>query len=207
MCSVKRDDMPSDELNELLTKAREGSREAYLTLVSRYTPLILSMLTAVPVHDLTAQETEDLREEAERKLLDAVYTYDMTQNEVTFGLYAKVCIHNALVSELRRIEAARRVTVIPLEELDALDDHTLTGLSAGDDPARVAAERERYEELCRRIRTELSPLENRIWWAYLSGQTVGEIAASMKRSEKSVHNAVYRIRCKLRRALAESEKN
>ena len=55
-----------------------------------------------------------------------------------------------------------------------------------------------YMELYRRIESVLSPYENHVWWLYLSGQTTSAIAASLNKDERSVQNAIYRIRKKLR---------
>lgn len=191
-------DTQADRIRGLILDAQKGSGDAASALRAQYSPLIAAMLNALNTGSLSGQELADLREEADRKLLDAVYSYDTEQKEVTFGLYAQVCIRNALISELRRIESLHRLTVIPL------DDPRLEGLASADDPARRAAERERYEELCRTIRTELSPLENRIWWAFMAGSKTSEIAASIGKPEKSVHNAIYRIRQKLRRRLSDT---
>ncbi len=187
----------ADEVRALVCQAQAGSEEAVNDIRSRFNPLLLSLLGRLDTGSLTVQEVTDLHEEAERKLLDAVYSYDTAQNDVTFGLYAQVCIHNALVSELRRINASHRVSVIPL------DDPAVAGLASGDNPARRAADRDRYEQLVRTIRTELSEYENRIWWAYMAGSAVSEIAAAVGKPEKSVHNAIYRIRQKLRKCLSE----
>lgn len=189
----------SERTRKLILEAQKGSADAAQELRVQYAPLILSMLGSLGTGSLSTQEISDLREEAEHKLLDAVYSYDTTQEEVTFGLYAQVCIRNALISELRRIESLHRLTVIPL------DDPRLEGLASGDDPARRAADREQYEQLCRIIRTELSPLENRIWWAYMAGSKVSDIAVTVGKPEKSVHNAIYRIRQKLRKRLSEQQ--
>lgn len=196
---MKTNESQSEKTRSLILQAQKGSGEAAAALRAQYAPLISSMLRSLDTGSLTEQELCDLREEAGHKLLDAVYSYDTTQTEVTFGLYAQVCIRNALVSELRRIGSDHRVTVIPL------DDPRLEGLASSDDPARRAAEHERYVELCRTIRTELSPLENRIWWAYMAGTKVCDIAEMVEKPEKSVHNAIYRIRQKLRKRLSRTE--
>ena len=55
--------------------------------------------------------------------------------------------------------------------------------------------------LVARLEEVLSPYENRIWWLYVSGQTAAQIAKAIGREERSVQNAIYRIRKKLRLAL------
>ncbi|MBQ1976438.1 MAG: hypothetical protein II227_03255 [Clostridia bacterium] len=54
-----------------------------------------------------------------------------------------------------------------------------------------------------KIRQVLSSYENEIFEKYISGRPVRDIAASTGRSEKSVSNAVYRIRVKIRGLLKQ----
>jgi DNA-directed RNA polymerase specialized sigma24 family protein len=70
------------------------------------------------------------------------------------------------------------------------------------DPARLVEEDERFERLCRTVRGHLSDYENRVWWQYVAGVSVADIAEGLGKDERSVHNAIYRIRRKLREKLA-----
>jgi DNA-directed RNA polymerase specialized sigma24 family protein len=65
-------------------------------------------------------------------------------------------------------------------------------------------EQEDYEMLCRTVACVLSPYENQIWQRYVAGATAAEIAARMGKDTRSVHNAIYRIRHKLRRTIDPS---
>jgi DNA-directed RNA polymerase specialized sigma subunit len=63
--------------------------------------------------ELTEQEYADMREEADRVFLGAVSSFDTEQDAVDFGLYAKICLRNGLVSEWRHLQALhRRLSVI-----------------------------------------------------------------------------------------------
>ena len=92
-----------ETLLSLLTQAKEGSVESYQLLRLRYRPLIDASVSRFTTDVMTLQEKEDLREEAERIFLNAVSTYDTEQEAVDFGLYAKICLRNGLVSEVRSL--------------------------------------------------------------------------------------------------------
>ena len=176
-------------LLNLILQAQGGSREAYLSLQAQYRPLIEASVVKYSADDMSRQDVSDLHEEAERVFLNALTTYDTEQDGVDFGLYAKICLRNGLISEVRRLNARRRLGVIPLDSKD---------LFAVEDPAGNADEEERFRYLYFKIRDHLSDMENRVWWMYVSGIEVKEIAQKMQKDEKSVHNAIYRIRKKLR---------
>ncbi len=173
----------------LIKQAQEGSRDAYMALRVRYRPLIDASVARHITADMSHQDVEDMKEEAERVFLNAITTYDTEQDGVDFGLYAKICLRNGLVSEVRRLHAYKRLGVVPLEAEE---------VSTEADPAKDVADAERFRYLYEKISRHLSPMENKVWWMYVSGVEVKAIAKHIQKDEKSVHNAIYRIRKKLR---------
>ena len=171
--------------------AQSGSREAMDQLLRQYAPLLAAMAERYAPEGATAEDVEDLSQEASILFCQAVMSFDVRQEDVELGLYARICIKNGLVSLLRK--QSRRTPTVPLEESALEEDPTLA-----EDPARALIERESSFALCRIIEDSLSPFENRIWWLYLSGRTAREIASLVGREERSVQNAIYRIRKKLR---------
>ena len=67
-----------------------------------------------------------------------------------------------------------------------------------EDPSDRVLEEERVKALYSVIRKNLSSFEYNIWCLYMSGRTAKEIGDAVNKDEKSVWNAVYRIRRKLR---------
>ena len=183
---------PEPALRELLLQAQAGSREAYLALCVKYRPLLESSVARFGASEMTLQERADMKEEAERVFLGAISSFDTEQEAVDFGLYAKTCLRNGLISEWRHIHARRRVTAVPLTEEDVTGE---------EDPAARMVEDERFRQLCNTVRGHLSVFENRVWWQYVTGVPVADIARDLGRDERSVHNAIYRIRRKLRERL------
>lgn len=191
---------PDPALLELIRQAREGSREAYLSLRAKYRPLLESSVARFCASEMTLQEQADMREEAERVFLGAISSFDTEQDSVDFGLYAKICLRNGLISEWRHLNARRRVTALPLDEsLGAVE------IPGGEDPAARMVEDENFRQLCHTVRSHLSDFENRVWWQYVMGVSVSDIAQDLGRDERAIHNAVYRIRRKLRACLTRPE--
>ena len=182
------------EQAELIRRARQGNGAAFDELLSQYTPLIEHQVAGARARSsgVLPEDEKDLRQEACLAFYRALLNYDLEQSEVSFGLYAKICIGNALVSAVRRMHPATT----------PLDVAALADLPADDegDPTRRLREREDYEALCRVIARTLSPYENNIWQRYIAGATVPQIAAAVGRDTRSIHNAIYRIRNKLRSA-------
>ena len=177
---------------QLLLRVREGDQQAFSLLLAAYEPLVASEVARYG-KGLGNEDLEDLRQVALLAVCRAARNFDCDQGEVSFGLYAKVCVTNALASQLRVIR--RRFHELSVAELLVESgDHE-------DDPTRRVMEEEALSALHMRIRAVLSPYENRVWALHTAGYRTGEIANRLSKSAHSVENAVYRIRQKLRREL------
>ena len=186
-------------MQALILRIRGGEEIAFRELMEIYTPLVQAEV-ARNSGDLGSFDRDDLLQAAWLALYRAALSFDLDQSEVSFGLYAKVCISNALSTQLRAL--LRRYTVeVPLEQAinEAQGDE-------GDDPARRIREEEDLQLLRTRIRTLLSPFENRVWSLYTAGLSAKEIGARLEKQPRSIENAVYRIRQKLRTGLAQGDK-
>ncbi|MBQ8415344.1 MAG: sigma-70 family RNA polymerase sigma factor, partial [Clostridia bacterium] len=165
------------DINALILAARGGDQSAFETLLHRYSPLIESLsLSFSSVTD--TEDKDDFYQEACIAFYRAVEHFDVSQTQVEFGLYAKTCIRNRLLSFCRKLRHRDRIV--------GLDSETETACEC--DPSQSIVEKENFLALYQRIESLLSPYESRVWWLYLSGRTAKEIAVQGDREERSVHN-------------------
>ena len=196
--AIKKSPATESELTALICAAQGGDQTAFESLLERYAPLIDSMVQShMPIGGFSVQDREDFRQEALLAFYRALMRYETKQGEVQFGLYAKLCIKNALYSYLRKLKSQTQPVLLA-------DEDVMGEADPASDPASRLMEQEAYMELSRLIHDALSEYENRIWWLYLSGRTAKEIADHLGRDERSVQNAVYRIRKKLRTVIPYS---
>ena len=185
------------ELRQLIKKASEGSAEALSILCEKYKPLLEAEVRRHTDPQMSDQDVTDLKQEALIYFYQAVCNYDYSEENVEFGLYAKICIGNALVSFLRHYNRQKDCKVISIEDV--------SGTVADDgvyDPVQILIEEENLRKLKRDIEENLSPYESRVWWLYVSGMSAADIARKLdSQSVRSVNNAIYRIRKKLRQVL------
>lgn len=183
-----------NDVRALIIAVKEGDQSAFDKLLLQYRPLIEASVAKFSSDESFSLYCEDLRQEASVVFYNSILAYDLEQNEVEFGLFAKICIHNALVSFLR---ALKRRAAEPLAEIP----ESLITVQDFEDPSAKMLEQERLKSLYAVIRKNLSELEYKVWQLYISGRTAAEIAARLGIDEKSASNAIYRIRRKLRAAL------
>ena len=149
-------------------------------------------------------DSEDLIQEGMMGLLSAIRQYDTASN-VPFKSYAELCINRRLYSA---VKSASRLKHLPLNSGIPLDDilsEESKPLSAGhpDSGRRTTEEqvlaKESEEELLSAFSRYLSKFEQQVMKLYLAGLSYAEMAQETGKSEKSVDNAVQRVRRKLAR--------
>ena len=178
-----------DENVSLVVMARAGDESAFEELLRKYQGLLVSM--SKKYSDMCQEplrENEDFLQEAKIAFFNAVNTYDEKQNRA-FGAYAKVCIRNKLISCVRVLNSKKRKKSIDLSVRDN-DDTSIQ---------EKAISKERKKELYQIARQHLSRYEYLIFEMYSSGQKAKEISAKIGKSEKSVNNAICRMKSKLSR--------
>ncbi len=170
---------------------RAGDTSDYAELFEKFEPLIKSEVSEC-VRKLPAgceYDRDELTSEAMLALYNAAQSYEDGKN-VTFGLYAKICIHNRMISCARKITSRFRKRMRE-------EQRRFERANAESPEEKVVSDyqSERVREL---IAKECSPLERRIFLMYLEKKSYAEISESVGRNVRSVGNAIYRVKKKLR---------
>ncbi len=190
------EDINSKAKSELIARVKSGDGEAFECLLSMYTPLIESSVSKFLVDELYSLYADDFRQEATIVFYNSILAYDMEQYNVEFGLYAKICINNALISQFRQLckRIPERLSLTRCDELFAGDL---------EDPSAKIVELEDLKKLYSVIRKNLSEFEYEVWCLYVVEKSSSNIGKRLGKDERSVSNAIYRIRKKLSALLRE----
>ena len=187
---------PSSEHNDrerilqLVALAQLGDQNAFGQLLNMYDPLISATVAKFKISGMSQADEEDLRQEAVLAFYSSLVSYDPNISGVEFGLYAKVCICNRLVSQMRIMKKHLSQSVLSYELFE--------NIAGQDDPAARVVELEEERSLLRLINDNLSKYEQKVFRMYVSGMSALDMAEKLDSNEKSVNNAVYRIRKKLK---------
>lgn len=185
---------------ELLARIKSGDELAFHTLTEDYSSLIESVALSTAEYlersgiASPGDVVDDLKQEARLALYRASLSYkaDGVGEKVTFGLFAKICMRNALTSEFRRLSAKKRRS-------DRLRHASLDEARSFADDIPDTTMKLVLEDILKRGENELSRYEENVLKAYAEGKKIPTIAEELGRSIRSVNNALYRIRVKLKR--------
>ncbi len=177
------------EISNKISLAKNGDEKALSYLMAAFTPNIKASAAKCVSPGL---EYEDIAQECMIALFRAIISYD-SEKGATFSTYACACIENAAVSALRSANRKKHMalnTAVPLTDTD----ESVNEQSAED----VVFKSESYSTAIKHINNKLSQLEKNVLFAFLDGASYSVIASRLNITEKSVDNALQRIRAKLR---------
>ena len=172
-----------DPIN-LIVSVQGKDDAAFSELVSRYTPMINKVISEVSG---TSLHTDEAFAEACVALHRAAMSYDTSKTEVTFGLYARICVYRRLcdlVGKRKRDEI--------FVELDA------DKLAVESSVESRLVGKERMQGALSFARSVLSEYEYQVLLLYLQGYSTAAIAEELSKSAKSVDNAKARMIKRLR---------
>ncbi len=185
-------DKPTQEnINALILAARGGDDFAFNTLLERYTPMIGAAIKRLSLEDDGAEAFS----EGCVGLYKAARTFNTEQNEVTFGLYARICVVRCLTDFIR----SRNKRVVAIVDKDVERLAVPSGISAAMEA------REEREEFLRDARALLSEYEYSVFNYWLLGYKTADIALALCKTAKSVDNTKARIIRKLRDGLGSHQ--
>lgn len=185
---------------EIIQKIRSGDNDAMDYLLKKYRGMVRKEIRKLY---LIGADEEDLTQEGMIGLFKAIRDYD-TKRDTEFALFAHICIVRQLCSVVTASNRQKHTPLntyvsfyTPLEKEE--QQVTLQEVLAGrtDNPEQQMIDRERVQEIWKRIDEVLSPMEKKVLNLYLEGYSYEIIGERLGKEKKSIDNAIQRIRNKL----------
>lgn len=204
---VQHFDELSDE--ELVEQVHLGNTNALDYLITKYR---LFVKVKARSYFLIGADKEDIIQEGMIGLYKAIRDFK-GDKLASFRAFAELCITRQIITA---IKTATRQKHIPLNSYVSLDkpiydedsERTLMDVITSplsDNPEHLMINREEYSRLEGQMSEVLSELEQQVLVLYLEGRSYNEISSLLKRSTKSIDNALQRIKRKLERHLEFGE--
>lgn len=190
--------------DEVLVKlAQAGDLNAEKCIFERYRKSVEMTAAAFTSNfatycSLSSLEFDDLFQEGLLGLLSAIYSYRDDKN-VTFRTFSAKCISNSIKAVIKSSTRRKHTptgAVISLSDID---------IPVNFSPEDRIISAEGAAILYDFLQSELSTLELSVIRLYLSDRSYTDIAKTLDIPDKSVDNAIQRIRMKLRKFLNENK--
>lgn len=185
-----------DNDSKLIYLIKEG-KEDKKSLYDKYSPFIKSVVSKMVKYcKNTGLEENDLYQEGMLGLTNAIKNYDENMDN-KFYTYAKICIEKKIISA---IVASKRMKHRAMNESIFIED-TDNSIFKIDGPEEMIIDIENETEMLNKIRNGLTDFEDQVLLLKIGGLKNKEIADVLDRDDKSVDNALQRIRGKVRKII------
>ena len=190
---------------DIINEAQNGNGDAVEYILDKYRNFVRAKSRT---YFLIGADREDIIQEGMIGLYKAIRDY-RADSGTNFRTFADLCITRQIITA---IKTATRQKHIPLNSYISLnkpiyDDEnenalldSLTGKHRLD-PEEIMISRERYVIIEKKIMDTLSDYESDVLKQYLDGKSYVDIAAALNKSEKSIDNALQRIKKKIEKLI------
>ena len=186
----------------IVKMAQEGSSTAYEYLIVKYKDLAKRK---AKTYFIAGADNEDVIQEGMIGIFKAVRDFD-EKRDASFRTFAEICSTRQILTAIKSAGRQKHQILNESVSLNA-DENEESGTpsllerlaSSGPDtdPESMMLMKEVVDFLKANGGDIFSPLENKVWNEMLKGKSYREIAFSLRRSPKTVDNAIQRIKRKI----------
>ena len=194
---------------DVIGLVREGDALAQDFLLNKYKTFVKTKARA---YFLIGADREDIIQEGMIGLYKAIRDYS-SQKNASFKSFAELCVNRQRITA---IKAAGRQKHMPLNSSVSLnktvyDDESddtyidmLESAEAVTSPETIFIGIENRNSIVEHIMEALSSFEKKVLSFYLQGKTYSEIAKATGKSEKSIDNALQRVKKKTEKFMEQT---
>ena len=169
--------------------SRGGNQKAFDELVRRYLGKIGYIARK---YSAQGYEQNDFVQEGLLGLLSACKSYDDSCSS-SFKTYMSVVVERRFISIIRRMNSKKTVPDAALVQIDGLSEELADERQS---PEQLLMDKEQLAAMQKKLSALLSDREYRVMMLYASGLRYSAISQRLGISEKSVDNALQRVRRK-----------
>ena len=185
----------------LVSMANNGDILAEQYIINKYKKLVKMKART---YFFIGADIEDVIQEGMIGLYKALKNYNDSKFP-SFRIFAEICISRQIITAIKKASRKKHKPLNYSISLDQninfeCDSRTLFDIVDDiniNDPMNIFLTQERFQELKIKLDNMLSKLERKVLKCYLEGKTYRDIALEVKKSVKSIDNAMQRIKRKL----------
>jgi len=194
---------------EVLALVHKGDRNAFNYLISKYEGIVRYK---AKTYFLVGSDSDDVIQEGLIGLYKAICDFDK-HKMTSFRSFAELCITRQIITS---IKSATRLKHTPLNTYISIykpihDEHSdrllldIIDNRFSMEPQKILMNREKKAHIQARLQKSLTRLEHNVLSLYLKGYSYEEIADKLNRHEKSIDNALQRVKRKVDQLIQKKE--
>lgn len=191
----------SDE--SIVKMAQEGSSTAYEYLIKKYKEMAK---IKAKTYFIIGGDNEDVIQEGMIGIFKAIRDFD-EERDASFRTFAELCVNRQIITAIKGANRQKHQILNESVSLSAREEESgedtpplserLAERSSETDPEAMMLMREVVDFLKADQKNLFSPLERKVWKEMLKGKNYREIAFTLRKTPKTVDNAMQRIKKKI----------
>ena len=191
---------------EIIIKVHNNDECAMDYIITKYKNLVKIKARA---YFLMGADREDIIQEGMIGLYKAIRDFN-SEKEVCFNTFASICITRQILTAIKNASRQKHMPLnsyvslnksIYAEEEKAFIDELIPKNISNPEELLIGKEDKIYIE--ESLLKHLSEFEHRVLSLYLAGNSYSKIASKIEKDEKSIDNALQRVRKKLEKIIKE----
>jgi len=204
-----RETLSDINLEELVLLAKQGDKDALERVLNELTGMVRAVARS---YFFLGADSDDVIQEGMIGLFMAVMNFEKSYSNGFYN-FARTCVTNRILSAGKSAARKKHSPLnfyISVDHSVSSDEYTgeISSLAAKDhedNPEHLVIRREDERLIRLDLQDLLTPLEQRVLFCYLQGMSYKEISHRLGKTQKSVSNAVFRVKRKLRAHYAKND--
>jgi len=199
-------------LDELAIMAKKGDEDAMLRIYAECRDLLRSMAN---IYFMVGADRDDVIQEGMIGLLSAIRTFDPNAG-ASFRTFAELCVKRNIINAVKMAGRKKHMLLNEYVSIDAavVKQDGIDGSNAPPvledtlrapqttDPEQVVLLADLLAYVESNSRELFSKMERTVWYAYSQGASAAQIAEKLGKSQKSIDNALTRIKGKIEKLVS-----
>lgn len=186
---------------DIINIIQNGDKEALEYLINKYKELVKIITRA---YFMIGADKEDVVQEGMIGLYKAIRDYNIN-SDASFYTFAKLCIERQVMTAIKSANRKKHQPLNSYLSLNGLmyeDNNEMTFIEKIEEsnifnPEEIFINKESIQYIEKSIIDILSKFERKVLYFYLKGKSYFYIAEILGKDEKSIDNAIQRIRKKI----------
>ena len=201
--ALKKFELMTDE--QLVELSKSGNSDATDVLIEKYKGLVKSRSRT---YFLIGADKEDIIQEGMIGLYKAIRDFNIDK-PASFRCFAEICITRQIITAIKTATRQKHLplnTYISLNQpaYDEESERMMIDMLAEKEsfnPEEIMISKERVSNMMNKMVEVLSKFELQVLNLFLAGKSYSEIAKKLNKTEKSIDNALQRIKKKVEKYL------
>ena len=193
-----KDKKKSLSLEELVVQSKAGDEEATELIFAACRDMLKSKAN---LYFMVGADRDDVLQEGMIGLMYAIRNYDVNAG-ASFKTFAELCVKRRIINA---VKMAGRKKHTPLNESISINeepDEEGVDIGGGVNPEEVVLYADLMDYIDKNANKIFSGMEREVWEIYIAGNNAARIAEMLDRPQKTVENALTRIRGKIEKLIS-----